>query len=198
MLILAHINTQTSSNNTQMNSKETQRNSNLDSAEYCLAKHCENHNISLIMQDVQFHNSSINCKDEKKTAMLKSHEERISTPAKDNKLNIKVDFMLLFIVFVCINLFNYLVFQNSLLFVQLAIILFIVYFSVMFMNVFVYQTMEEAIVNTFHDYDTFEKAEQLSVIVVYNNKESVLINDCRSRYEKFVYFNRKNSLVCYC
>ena len=56
----------------------------------------------------------------------------------------------------------------------------------------------KAAVNSFDECNVFEKAAQLSVIV-YNNKlknsndEAFSLNtvcNCRSRYDKFVYFNR--------
>ena len=65
----------------------------------------------------------------------------------------------------------------------------------------------KAAVNSFDECNVFEKAAMLSVIVydnkLYNsNDEAFSINtvcNCRSRYDKFVYFNRPRShgiLVC--
>ena len=56
----------------------------------------------------------------------------------------------------------------------------------------------KAVVNSFDECNVFEKAAQLSVIVYDNklndsNDEAFSINtacNCRSRYDKFVYFNR--------
>ena len=172
------------SNAIHMNSNDTQRNLNVHSTEYCSTNCCENHNLKL---DVQFNEG------DEETAMLKSHKDKlVSTPTKYKELlDIKVNWMIILIDFVCINLFNYLVFDTIFMFAQLAIILslLIVHFSVVFMNVFVFQSMNDAIVYTFSDCDILEKAVQLSVIVYENNKESVSIKDCRSRYEKFISFN---------
>ena len=47
-----------------------------------------------------------------------------------------------------------------------------------------------AAMNTFHECDLFNKATQLSVIANDNDDESFLIGNCRSRYDKFLYFTR--------
>ena len=68
-------------------------------------------------------------------------------------------------------------------------------------------SLTKAVVNSFDECNVFENAAQLSVIVYHNklndsDDEAFSINtvcNCRSRYDKFVYFNRPRShgiLVC--
>ena len=62
-------------------------------------------------------------------------------------------------------------------------------------------SLTKAVVNSFDECNVFENASQLSVIVYHNklndsNDEAFSINkvcNCRSRYDKFVYFNRPRS-----
>ena len=90
--------------------------------------------------------------------------------------------------------------QNSVFFVYIASMLSIVYATVLWANFYVklLTSSAKAAVNSFDECNVFEKAAQLSVIVYDNklnnsNDEAFSINtvcNCRSRYDKFVYFNR--------
>jgi hypothetical protein len=44
--------------------------------------------------------------------------------------------------------------------------------------------------HVFDDCDIFEKAIELSVNIDEENSEYIPIKDCRSRYAKFIYYNR--------
>ena len=89
--------------------------------------------------------------------------------------------------------------QNPVFFVYNVIMLSIVYAIVLWANFYVKLLMSstEAAVNSFDECNVFQKAAQLSVIVYDNklnnsNDEAFSINtvcNCRSRYDKFVYFN---------
>ena len=93
-------------------------------------------------------------------------------------------------------LFNKYMIQNPVFCVKLSI----VYAIVLWANFYVKFLMSstKAAVNSFDECNVFEKAAILSVIVfdikLYNsNDEAFSINtvcNCRSRYDKFVYFNR--------
>ena len=90
--------------------------------------------------------------------------------------------------------------QNPVFFVYNAIMLSSVYAIVLWANFYVKLLMSssKAAVNSFDECNVFEKAAQLSVIVYDNklndsNDETLSLNtvcNCRSRYVKFVYFNR--------
>ena len=109
----------------------------------------------------------------------------------------KVNLMFIFIVVVCIFFFNKYMIKNPLFFVYN---LSLVYAIVLWANFYVKLLMSsaKAAVNSFDKCNVFEKAAQLSVIVYDNklnnsNDEAFSINtvcNCRSRYDKFVYFNR--------
>ena len=93
-------------------------------------------------------------------------------------------------------LFNKYMIQNPVFCVKLSI----VYAIVLWANFYVKFSMSstKAAVNSFDEWNVFEKAAQLSVIVfdnkLYNsNDEALSINrvcNCRSRYDNFVHFNR--------
>ena len=112
----------------------------------------------------------------------------------------KVNSMFVFIVVVWIFFFNKYMIQNSVFFVYIASMLSIVYATVLWANFYVklLTSSAKAAVNSFDECNVFEKAAQLSVIVYDNklnnsNDEAFSINtvcNCRSRYDKFVYFNR--------
>ena len=97
-------------------------------------------------------------------------------------------------------LFNKYMSQNPLFFVYNVIMLSIVYAIVLWANIYVKLLMSsaKAAVNSFDECNVFEKAAQLPVIVYDNtlnnsSNEGFSINTvckCRSRYDKFVYFNR--------
>ena len=89
--------------------------------------------------------------------------------------------------------------QNPVFFVYNVIMLSIVYAIVLWVNFYEkLLSSTKASVNSFDEYNVFEKAAHLSVIVYDNklndsNDEVFSINtvcNCRSRYNKFVYFNR--------
>ena len=93
--------------------------------------------------------------------------------------------------------------QNPVFFVYHVIMLSIVYAIVLWANFYVKLLMSstKAAVNSFDECNVFEKAAQLSVIL-YGNKlnnssdEAFSINtvcNCRSLYDKFVYFNRPST-----
>ena len=93
--------------------------------------------------------------------------------------------------------------QNPVFFVYNVIMLSIVYAIVLWANFYVKLLMSstKAAVNSFDECNVFEKAAQLSVIL-YGNKlnnssdEAFSINtvcNCRSLYDKFVYFNRPST-----
>ena len=96
-------------------------------------------------------------------------------------------------------LFNKYTIQNPVFCVKLSI----VYAIVLWANFYVKFLMSstKAAVNSFDECNVFEKAAMLSVIVydnkLYNsNDEAFSINtvcNCRSRYDKFVYFNRPST-----
>ena len=96
--------------------------------------------------------------------------------------------------------------QNPVFFVYNAIMLSSVYAIVLWANFYVKLLMSssKAAVNSFDECNVFEKAAQLSVIVYDklndSNDEAISINaicNCRSRYDKFVYFNRPPSYTWY-
>ena len=111
--------------------------------------------------------------------------------------------MFVFIVFVWTFFFNKYMIQNPVFFVYNVIMLSIVYAIVLWANLYVKLLMSstKAAVNSFDECNVFEKAAQLSVIL-YGNKlnnssdEAFSINtvcNCRSLYDKFVYFNRPST-----
>ena len=77
---------------------------------------------------------------------------------------------------------------NSVFLIHIVIILASVYATLLGVTFLMSST--EAAMNSLHECDIFEKAIQLSVIVHDDNNESFSIKNCRSRYEKFVYFGR--------
>ena len=110
--------------------------------------------------------------------------------------------MFVFIVVVWTFFFNKYVIQNHVFFV-FNVMLSIVYAIVLWANFYVKLLMSstKAAVNSFDECNVFEKAAQLSVIL-YGNKlnsssdEAFSINtvcNCRSLYDKFVYFNRSST-----
>ena len=111
--------------------------------------------------------------------------------------------MFVFIVVVWIFFFNKYMIQNPVFFVYNVIMLSIVYATVLWANFFVKLLMSsaKAVVNSFDECNVFERAAQSSVIVYdnklnYSNDEVFSINtvcNCRSRYDKFVYFNRPST-----
>ena len=114
----------------------------------------------------------------------------------------KVNLMFIFIVVVWIFFFNKYMIKNPLFFVYN---LSLVYAIVLWANFYVKLLMSsaKAAVNSFDKCNVFEKAAQLSVIVYDNklrnsNDEAFSVNtvcNCRSRYDKFVYFNRLVRMV---
>ena len=111
----------------------------------------------------------------------------------------KVNLTFVFIVIVWILFFNKCMIQNPVFFVY-NVMLFIVYAIFFWANFYVKLLMSsaKAAVNSFDESNVFEKAAQLSVIV-YDNKlnksndeafSTSTFCNCRSRYDKFVYFNR--------
>ena len=90
--------------------------------------------------------------------------------------------------------------QNPVSFVYNVIVLSIVYAIVLWANFYVKLLMSsaKAVVNSVAECNVFEEAAQLSVIVCDNklrnsNDEAFSLNTvyiCRSRYDKFFYFNR--------
>ena len=116
----------------------------------------------------------------------------------------KVNLMFVFIVVVWTFFFNKYVIQNHVFFV-FNVMLSIVYAIVLWANFYVKLLMSstKAAVNSFDECNVFEKAAQLSVIVYDNklrnsNDEAFSVNtvcNCRSRYDKFVYFNRLVRMV---
>ena len=138
----------------------------------------------------------------KRAKFLKATKER-NYDNSTNGINFtirKVNLMFVFIVVVWIFFFNKYMIQNPVFFVYNVIMLSIVYATVLWANFFVKLLMSsaKAAVNSFDECNVFEKAAQLSVIVYDNklnnsNDEAFSINtvcNCRSRYDKFVYFNR--------
>ena len=111
----------------------------------------------------------------------------------------EVNLMFVFIVIVWLFFFNKYMIQNPVFFLY-NVMLSIVYSIVLWANFYVKLLMSsaKAAVNSFDECNVFEKAAQLSVIVHDNklnnsNDEAFSINtvrNCRSRYDKFVYFNR--------
>ena len=110
----------------------------------------------------------------------------------------KVNLTFVFIVIVWILFFNKCMIQNPVFFVY-NVMLFIVYAIFFWANFYVKLLMSsaKAAVNSFDESNVFEKAAQLSVIV-YDNKlnksndeafSTSTFCNCRSRYDKFVYFN---------
>ena len=143
----------------------------------------------------------------KKDAMLDSLDARErSYDNSANGINFtirKVNLMFVFIVVVWIFFFNKYMIQNPVFFVYNVIMLSIVYAIVLWANFYVKLLMSstKAAVNSFDECNVFEKAAQLSVIL-YGNKlnnssdEAFSINtvcNCRSLYDKFVYFNRPST-----
>ena len=114
--------------------------------------------------------------------------------------NRKVNLMFVFIVAVWIFVFNKYMIQNPVFFVYNVIMLSFLYAIVLWANFYVKLLMSstKAAVNSLDECNVFEKAAQLSVIVYDNklnnsNDEAFSINavcNCRSQYNKFVYFNR--------
>ena len=112
----------------------------------------------------------------------------------------KVNLMFVFIAVVWIFFFDNYMIQNPVFFEYIVIMLSIVYAIVLWANFYeqLLMSSEKAAVNSFDECNVFEKAAQLSVIVYDNklnnsNDEAFSINtvcNCRSRYDKFVYFNR--------
>ena len=133
----------------------------------------------------------------KKDGMLDSldaRERSYDNSANDINFTIrKVNLMFVCIVVVWILFFNKYMIQNPVFFVYNVIMLSIVYAIVFWANLFVKLLMSstKAAVNSFGKCNVFERAAQLSVIV-YDNKlnNSNTVYNCRSRYDKFVYFNR--------
>ena len=89
--------------------------------------------------------------------------------------------------------------QNPVFFVYNVIVLSIVYAIVLWANFYVrLMSSSEAAVNSFDECNVFEKAVQIFVIVYdkklnYSNDEAFSVStgcNCKSRYDKFVYFNR--------
>jgi hypothetical protein len=113
-------------------------------------------------------------------------------------MNLKVDlFLFLFIVILWDILIDKCIILNTVLLYQNVMILSSVYVILLcdkFFLILLMSSIQTAMINTFDKCDLFDKAVQLSVIVrnnKSNNNESVLIKNCRSRYEKFVYFSRR-------
>ena len=139
----------------------------------------------------------------KKDAMLDSLDAReLSNDKSTNGINFmirKVNVMFVFVAVVGIFFFNKFMIQNPVSFVYNVIVLSIVYAIVLWANFYVKLLMSSAksAVNSFNECNIFEKAARLSVIVHDNkldnsNDEAFSINtvcNCRSRYDKFVYFN---------
>ena len=138
----------------------------------------------------------------KRAKFLKATKER-NYDNSTNGINFtirKVNLMFVFIVVVWIFFFNKYMIQNPVFFVYNVIMLSIVYATVLWANFFVKLLMSsaKAVVNSFDECNVFERAAQSSVIVYDNklnnsNDEVFSINtvcNCRSRYDKFVYFNR--------
>ena len=148
---------------------------NVCSAENCLAKHSEDNNLKT--EDVTT-----------TVAIAKIYED--NSTQNDFKL-MKVDSIILYTVFISAILLNLFDCVYSISFMC------IVLFSVMFMDVFLCQTIDNIIVNyRFSECDIFEKAVQISVMVHTDSTKS--INDSRSRYAKFAYFNcvKRRCLFC--
>ena len=104
----------------------------------------------------------------------------------------KVNVVFFYVVVVGIFFFNKFMIQNPVSFVYNVIVLSIVYAIVLWANFYVKLLMSSAKagVNSFDESNVFERAARL-----FNNSndEAFLINtfcNCRSRYDKFVYFNR--------
>ena len=112
----------------------------------------------------------------------------------------KVNVMFVFVVVVGIFFFNKFMIQNPLSFVYNVIVLSIVYAIVLWANFYdkLLMSSAKAAVKSVAECNVFEKAAQLSVIVYDNklknsNDEAFSVNtvcNCRSRYDKFFYFNR--------
>ena len=140
----------------------------------------------------------------KKDAMLNSLDaQERGYDNSTNGINFtirKVNLMFVFIVVVGVFFFNKYVIQNPASFEYNVIMLSLVYAIVLWANFYVKLLMSptKATVNSFDECKVFEKAAQLSVIVYDNklndsNDEAFSTNTvcyCRSRYNKFVYFNR--------
>ena len=111
--------------------------------------------------------------------------------------------MFVFVVVVWIFFFNKYMSQNPVFFVYDVIILSTVYTIVLWANFYVKLLMFSAktAMNIFDKCNVFEKAAQLFVILYGNklnnsNNEAFSMNTvchCRSRYDKFVYFNRSRT-----
>ena len=140
----------------------------------------------------------------KKDAMLDSLDAKERSYNKStNGINFrirKVNVMFVFVVVVGIFFLNKFMIQNPVSFVYNVIVLSIVYAIVLWTNFYVKLLMSsaKAAVNSVAECNVFEKAAQLSVIVYDNklknsNDEAFSVNtvcNCRSRYDKFFYFNR--------
>ena len=140
----------------------------------------------------------------KKDAMLDSLDAReLSNDKSTNGINFrirKVNVMFVFVAVVGIFFFNKFMIQNPVSFVYNVIVLSIVYAIASWTNFYVKLLMSsaKAAVNSVAECNVFEKAAQLSVIVYDNklknsNDEAFSVNtvcNCRSRYDKFFYFNR--------
>ena len=137
----------------------------------------------------------------KRAKFLKATKER-NYDNSTNGINFtirKVNLTFVFIEVVRIFFFNKYMIQNPLFFVYDVITLSIVSAIVSWANFYVkLMSSSKAAVNSFDEYNVFEKAAQLSVLVYDNklndrNNEAFSTNtvcNCRSRYDKFVYFNR--------
>ena len=168
------------------------------------------------MQSIQQHyyreteeQNSYRCKlHAKKDAMLDSLDAKERT--YDNTITVrmvlisrsKVNLTFAFIVIVWIFFINKYMIQNP-GFLVYNVMLSIVYAIVLWANLYVKLLISsaKAAVNSFDECNVFEKAAQLSVIL-YGNKlnnssdEAFSINtvcNCRSLYDKFVYFNRPST-----
>ena len=128
----------------------------------------------------------------KRAKFLKATKER-NYDNSTNGINFtirKVNLMFVFIEVVWIFFFNKYMIQNPLFFVSAIVSWANFYVKLM--------SSSKAAVNSFDEYNVFEKAAQLSVLVYDNklndrNNEAFSTNtvcNCRSRYDKFVYFNR--------
>ena len=107
-------------------------------------------------------------------------------------LSTKVNLLFLFIVLLWIFLLKKCIILNTVYLVHNGMILVGVYATLMGVNFYMNFLMSStrAAMNTFHECDLFNKATQLSVIASDENDESFLIGNCRSRYDKFLYFTR--------
>ena len=171
-----------------------------------LWKYCHSHSFPRVNFRSRFKHAHSFCRGEllvKKDAILDSLD--IKEHSYDNSTN-GINFMIrkvnvfVFIVVVWIFFFSKYVIQNPVFFVYNIFMSCIVYAIVLWANFYVKLLMSstKAAVNNFDECNVFEKAAQLSVIVYDNklndsNDEAFSINtvwNCRSRYDKFVYFNR--------